>query len=302
MRIIRQLEELDQVERLVVLGNFDGVHSAHQQLFQEAARTADAQKMRSSAIVFEPHPRQFFQPDSPLKLLSLADERAKRIEACGIQELIVLPFNNAVAQWSPKRFVHEILLRALVKQAHVGQNYHFGYRGVGDTDTLHQLGVEYGFSVRVMPLLHMHGAIVSSSQIRKYLHQGNVADAALMLGYPYTLSGAVIHGEQIGRTIGYPTANIDVSEDKLLPRFGVYSGTLDIDNQSYLSLVNIGIRPTVQGASPTVEAYIRDFDGEVYGQTLAVALKHFIRPEQQFASLDQLKNQIARDLETMSET
>ena len=302
MRIIWHREELEHVPRLIVLGNFDGVHIAHQKLFREAAASAHAHHLRSSALVFEPHPRQFFQPESPIKLLTLPYERQLLIEACGIEELIVLPFDDAFAHLSPEHFVRDILQPAWVKRVHVGQNYHFGHRGLGDTHTLRILGDENDFSVQVMPMLHMQGEVVSSTSVRQLLGQGKVQDAALMLGYSYTLSGCVVHGEQVGRTMGYPTANIDVSHEKLLPRYGVYSGTINMDLCCYHALVNIGMRPTVQGSSPTVEAYIRGFDGDVYGKTLAVALHQFIRPEQRFAGLDELKNQIALDLEKMCDS
>jgi riboflavin kinase/FMN adenylyltransferase len=248
-----------------------------------------------TVVTFFPHPREFFTGDRRL-LLTPLDEKVRMLDQLGLKQLMLLPFNHDLANLSPHDFVKQILIDGLKAQyISVGQDFCFGRDRKGTTEDLRAIASSYGARVTIVPLHTEGGDRISSSAIRSALAAGNVSKANHLLGRPYGLSGIVIQGQQLGRTIGFPTANLEITEQKLLPRQGVYSVWLEVDGDRQAGVMNIGQRPTVGGLQQTVEVHLLDWAGDLYGRSLTVDLHDFLRPEQKFDSLDALKQQIHAD-------
>jgi riboflavin kinase / FMN adenylyltransferase len=249
----------------------------------------------ATVVTFHPHPQEFFTGQRRL-LLTPIEEKAQYLQTLGIQQLVLLPFNTALANLTPQEFVEQLLVQRLqAKWISVGQDFHFGRHRSGTVADLHQIAAQYGIPVEVAPL-HLHqDQRISSSAIREALSQGELQRANELLGRTYTLVGKVVTGQQLGRTIGFPTANLQLPENKFLPRFGVYSVWVKSAFGRQPGVMNIGYRPTVAGQQLTVEVHLLDWSGDLYGHTVTVSLEQFLRPEQKFASLDELKAQIQRD-------
>ncbi|MEG3435874.1 bifunctional riboflavin kinase/FAD synthetase [Pannus brasiliensis CCIBt3594] len=286
----------------IALGNFDGIHSGHQTVLApilNARRECDAYP---TVVTFTPHPREFFTGEKRALLTPVA-EKIEILEKLGIEQLVLLPFTAEMAALSPAEFVDRIIVEKLqAKSISVGEDFHFGHRRAGSATDLATLSERFGIRTRIVPLKNCRdcsidpSARVSSSLIRQALAGGDVERARQMLGRPYRLIGRVVRGQQLGRTLGFPTANLELPGDKLLPRFGVYSARVSIDSEEPIAAVmNIGCRPTVDGSGVTVEVHLLDWSGELVDRTLSISLVSFLRPEQKFNSLDELKNQIARD-------
>jgi len=295
----------------VALGNFDGVHQGHRQVIQPIFSTLGGILPDDAAIAgfsplatvvsFYPHPQEFFTGRRRLLLTPLA-EKIYFLKAIGVEQFVLLPFDPSLASLSPQEFVEKILMQRLqVRQISVGQDFRFGQKRAGTAADLRAIATQHQIPVAIAPLCTSEGERISSSAIRQSLDLGNVQQANLLLGRPFTLLGQVVQGQQLGRTIGFPTANLEVPAEKFLPRQGVYSvwvrlGGLDGDIR-LPGVMNIGNRPTVDGMQQTIEVHLLDWSGDLYGQTLAVSLESFLRSEQKFASLDELKAQIAQDSE-----
>ncbi|MBI4782303.1 MAG: bifunctional riboflavin kinase/FAD synthetase [Oscillatoriophycideae cyanobacterium NC_groundwater_1537_Pr4_S-0.65um_50_18] len=296
----------------VALGNFDGIHRGHRQVIQpifseilgrnsldEATMAASTAQPLATVVSFCPHPQEFFTGQRRLLLTPLA-EKIHYLKAIGVEQFVLLPFDQYLACLNPQEFVEKILIQRLqVKQISIGQDFRFGQKRAGTAADLQAIATQYHIPVTIAPLHTCEGERISSSAIRHNLEQGNVPQANLLLGRPFTLLGQVVQGQQLGRTIGFPTANLQVPEEKFLPRQGVYSvwvqvGGLEEDTR-LPGVMNIGNRPTVNGIQQTIEVHLLDWSGDLYGQTLAVSLDSFLRSEQKFASLDDLKAQIAQD-------
>lgn len=253
-----------------------------------------------TVVTFYPHPREFFSGKSQPYLTPLA-EKAAFMEQLGVCQLVLLPFNQELANLSPTVFVEEILLgRLQARQVCVGADFRFGHDRSGNVTLLEQLATQRGVQVTVMQLSQDDGERISSSRIRQALWAGDPTQAEQLLGRPYCLMGPVVQGQQLGRKLGFPTANLQVSPDKFLPRTGVYSvlvyGIPDqAPHQGLPGVMNLGVRPTVDGQTQTVEVHVLNWQGNLYDCTLRVALKEFLRPEQRFDSLDHLKAQIKAD-------
>lgn len=232
-------------------------------------------------------------------MLTPIEEKAQYLCSLGIQQFVLLPFDAHLANLSPQAFVEEILVQGLqAQQISVGQDFHFGKRRSGTITDLQAIAAQYGIPVEVATLHLQDGDRISSSAIRAALSQGEIDQANQLLGRPYQLVGTVVSGRQLGRTIGFPTANLQVPSDKFLPCCGVYSvWTTLSDGSLNAGVMNIGYRPTVEGDQITVEVHLLDWSGDLYGHTLTVSLNGFLRPEQKFASLEELKSQIQRDCE-----
>jgi riboflavin kinase / FMN adenylyltransferase len=319
------------VPTTVALGNFDGVHQGHRQvigqvLAQESSRDcqthsvgaktlgcsgyrskpidpsgdpSDSQPIYTTVVTFDPHPQEFFS-GQPRTLLTPRAEKAEQIEAMGVDQLVLLPFDRDLAQLEPQAFVEEILVHQLqAKRIGVGQDFCFGRKRAGTAIDLRAIAANYGIETTIVPLYILDGGRVSSSNIRQALTRGDLETAHRLLGRPYSLTGTVVEGQQLGRTLGFPTANLQLPPEKFLPGWGVYSVWVDgFSFQSQPGVMNIGCRPTVSGDRPTVEVYLLDWSGDLYGQTLTVRFAHFLRPEAKFDSLDALKAQIQQDCET----
>ncbi len=296
----------------IALGNFDGIHRGHQKILRPILSAVDRQgekRVHPTVVSFHPHPREFFTGEK-ICLLTPITEKARLLERFGIEQLVLLPFNRELASLSPQQFVAEILVKQLqATQISVGEDFRFGYQRKGTIADLEAIASNFGIEVHINSLYKCfdqagESVRISSSRIRQALAAGEVERAKFMLGRPYTLIGTVVRGQQLGRTIGFPTANLQLPPDKFLPRYGVYSVNVLVDPASFPALdsplkgvMNIGRRPTVEGSSPTIEVHLLDWSGDLYGQTLTVNLESFLRPEQKFPSLEALKEQIAADCE-----
>lgn len=294
----------------VALGNFDGIHLGHRQVISPVLtprQTPSGERLRPTVVTFSPHPQEFFT-GQVRSLLTPLPEKVAQLRQMGIEQLVMLPFDRELAQLTPTEFVEIILLREL--RAHrisVGADFRFGCRRSGTVDDLQAIAGQQGIEVTVAPLNLLDGQRVSSSVIRQALQQGNIEQANRWLGRPYSLVGQVIKGQQLGRTIGTPTANLEISPQKFLPCDGVYAVTVyrceTSDQLPYAreialpGVMNLGLRPTVNGLGRTIEVHLLDWSGDLYGQLLQVNLQAFLRPEQKFASLDALQQQIQQDCE-----
>ena len=278
----------------VAMGNFDGVHLGHQSVIDLARG-----KGPLGVVTFEPHPREFFAPDAPPFRLMNAEARGHRLQKLGVERLFELPFLGELSGMEAEVFVRDVLVAGLgVAHVAVGGDFRFGKGRKGDAQMLADLGREHGFDVTIAPLLHIDGLEVSSTAIRKALAEGRPGDAAAMLGHLHRIEGEVIHGEKRGRALGYPTANMSVS-GLHLPRLGVYAVKVDVlsgtQAGSYHGAASLGVRPMFGDNMPNLETFIFDFEGDLYGKHLSVALVEYLRPEMKFDGLDALMAQMAED-------
>jgi riboflavin kinase/FMN adenylyltransferase len=300
MRIARDLQSVppDRPSSAVALGIFDGVHLGHRAILGAAVADARARGVPSVACTFEPHPMEVLQPErAPLPITTL-DERLTLVAECGVDEAVVLTFTRALAAVEPEAFVKDVLVDRLhALQVVVGFNHRFGRGARGDAALLRELGARLGFGVDVVPPLTVDGVPVSSTAIRTALARGDLDAAARMLGRPYTLPGKVVAGAGRGRTLGFPTANI-APDRPVLVAPGVYACTIDVGGQQRRAVVNIGVRPTFGEEALAVEAYVLDFAGDLYGQTVRLVFVSRVREERRFPSVDALRAQIADDVET----
>lgn len=279
---------------IVAIGNFDGVHLGHQEVLRPILGSSQGIK---TILTFYPHPQEVLT-GKPRLLLTPQAERIAILDNLGIEQVIQLPFTTELSQQSPQQFIHQILNQGLqVRQLSVGNDFKFAYQRTGTTEDLLTWGKEQGICVDLIPETLWQGERISSSRIRLALQHGKVEIAQALLGRPYRLWGEVVVGDQRGRQLGFPTANLILPEDKYLPCDGVYSAwvCLPPDITCYPAVLNIGIRPTFMGSQRTVEVHLLDWQGDLYGKSLEVNLVHFIRPEQKFASLTDLIAQIQKD-------
>lgn len=277
----------------VALGFFDGFHRGHQ-----AILATTCEKLRPVTFTFRNHPASVVQSVRMPGLLTVASERQALLQAAG-SEVVWCDFDRPFSQLSPEEFFEEILRRGLGAGRLVsGANYRFGHKAGGDVALLRQLAEPHGIEVVTVPGVEEGGELISSTRIRSSLQQGQPEQAALMLGRPYSLSARVVRGDQRGRTIGFPTANLQPAAGKLVPAYGVYACWVQRGPQRLGAVANLGVRPTVASnqAEPLLEAHLLDFEGDLYGEPLVVELHHFLRPEQRFSGLEALKTQLQQDL------
>lgn len=276
------------------LGNFDGVHLGHQSVIDLARGTAPL-----GVVTFEPHPRQFFQPDAaPFRLMN-AESRANRLAKLGVEHLFQLPFNKALAGLTPEAFAAEVLAKGLgISHVVVGADFCFGQGRAGKAADLVALGERFGFRTSIAPILAIADVEISSTAIRKALSEGRPRDAADMLGHWHRIDGAVLHGEKRGRELGFPTANMALN-GLHLPKFGVYAVEVDVltgpQAGRYKGAASLGVRPMFAGEVPNLETHLLDFKGDLYGQHLSVALVGYLRPEMKFDGLTGLIAQMEAD-------
>ncbi|MEO0947140.1 MAG: bifunctional riboflavin kinase/FAD synthetase [Cyanobacteria bacterium J06641_5] len=281
----------------IALGNFDGVHRGHQEVIRPILDDACLPGL-PTVVTFDPHPREFFSGERRL-LLTPQAEKAAFLAALGIKQWILLRFNRQLAALSPEAFVAEILAAQLQATCvSVGKDFHFGKQRAGTAQDLKELCQGFEIDTRIVDLAKDSGDRISSSRIRQALTAGDIATAHDLLGRDYMLTGTVVTGQQLGREIGFPTANLQVPAEKFLPRHGVYSVRVSGPGlPEILGVMNLGCRPTVNGQGPTLEVHLLDWSGDLYGQDLTVRLQQFLRAEQKFPSLSALKTQIAADCE-----
>lgn len=282
---------------VLVLGMFDGVHRGHGRLLARGKELAEAASLPLAVCTFEPHPLRVLRPQAAPPLLTTLTERAGIMADYGVDQLCVLDFTKARADQMAEDFMAEMQRVYKPRWVVCGFNYTFGRGGAGNGDTLRAYGQTHGFDVWVMPEVAVGGSAVSATRIRGLLTAGEVTEANRLLGYPYALTGRVVNGKHVGRTMGFPTANVSVNPDKLLPAFGVYACWLWMEGAVYPAVVNVGRHPTLPEGQVTVEAYALDECLQLYGKKVRLTFLRFLRPERRFDGVEDLRRQIARDAE-----
>ncbi len=281
---------------VLALGNFDGVHLGHRRLLEHGLGQAKRLGVGLSVLIFEPHPLKVLFPERELKLLSTTKERLLYLETIGVQTVYHLPFTREMANTSPEQFVEKILLPLGVIHVVVGFNYSFGAQGRGNPELIQELGKKHGFGVSVLQAQSIGGRVISSSSIRKALLHGDIILASSLLGRPPCLRGTVIHGEERGRQLGYPTANMLPAEDYLIPKRGVYAVWADIEGKRVSGMMNIGMKPTFHDLYITmVEVHFFDFNGDLYGSEILVHIVERLRDERKFSGINELLMQLKKD-------
>lgn len=298
MRIVRGLESVPPEPRpsAVALGVFDGVHLGHRAILGTALTRARAGGLEAVVCTFDPHPMEVLQPDRAPRPITTLDERLTLIGATGVDAVVVLAFTRELASVEPEAFVKDVLLgRLRAREIVVGYDHRFGRGARGDARLLQALGDRLGFKAHVVPPMTVQGEAVSSTGIRAALQRGDVDTAARALGRPYSIAGPVTAGAGRGRTLGFPTANIEAERPVLLAR-GVYRARLHVDDRQHAAVVNIGVRPTFGETALAVEAHLLDFSGDLYGRRVRLDVLERLRDEMRFASVEDLKAQVTRDI------
>ena len=282
---------------IITIGTFDGVHIGHQKIIKKMVQNGQDLDLKTVILTFFPHPRMVLNGNSDIKLLNTINEKSLLLEKNGIQNLIVQKFDDAFSNLSPEDFVKKILIDQLnIQKIIIGHDHRFGKNRAAGIDDLIELGYKYNFEVEQISVQEIDDIAVSSTKIRNAIIDGNISLANNYLGYNYQLTGNVINGKKLGRTIGFPTANIYVSENyKLIPKNGVYVVKSFIQNKTVFGLMNIGIKPTFEENKLTIEVYFIDFEGDLYNQNLTIEILEYIRKEQKFDSIESLKTQIETD-------
>lgn len=282
---------------VVTVGTFDGVHRGHWQVLQEIGRRARAVGGRSILVTFHPHPLRVVRPEHAPPLLTTLAEKREVLAESGLEYVVFVPFTRTLQRYPARRFVEEILIgRIGMDELVIGYDHGFGRDREGGVDTLREIGREMGFAVDVVEAFHEGGGPVSSSRIRRLLAEGDAAGAARLLGRPYRLEGVVVRGERKGRELGFPTANVEVGDpEKMLPREGIYAARGWIRGRRLPGLLHLGPRPTFPGFSPTVELYLMDWSGDIYGDHVRVEVVDRIRGIEPFASAEALVEAMRAD-------
>lgn len=298
MKVYHSIEEFNTLECAVVTtGTFDGVHVGHRKILQRLDEVAKANNGESVLLTFHPHPRTVLQPDMELKLLTNLEEKISLLEEAGLDHLIIHPFTLEFSRTSSLEFVRNLIVNKIgAKHLVIGYDHHFGRNREGSFEHLKEFGPVYGFDVEEISAQDVDDVNVSSTKIRQALHDGDVETAHSFLTYPYHITGWVVKGDQIGNTIGFPTANLEINDvHKLIPSDGVYTVEVKRGNDTLLGMCNIGHRPTVHGTERRIEVHLLDFEGDLYGEKLVVLFHHRIRSEKKFDSVEELKSQLQQD-------
>ncbi len=299
MQILRSVADAASSPVALTIGNFDGVHLGHQAMLAKLRAAASVRGLPACVMTFEPHPREFFAPDqAPVRLTTLR-EKLETLRQCGVDRAYVLRFNFGLAQVTAQDFIERILVRGLgVRWLQVGDDFRFGARRAGDLAMLRAQAARYGYEVESMATVEVDGSRVSSTAVRETLASGDVARAGRLLGRPFSISGRVVRGDQLGRQLGFPTANVQIKHNRP-PLTGIFAVELTrADGKRLQGVASLGVRPTVKarGAAPVLEVYIFDFKEEIYGELVQVDFLHKFRDEEKYVDLETLKQQIASDV------
>ena len=297
MKIFKNFDEYSPKKPLALsLGMFDGVHLGHQYILKELTNKGQENDYETAVLTFWPHPRFVFNPNEDLQLLNTIEEKTQLIEKLGIDNLFLKEFDEDFRNLTGEEFVRQILIDQLnVKYLIVGYDHSFGKNNSGNFQLLETLSQELDFEVEQMEAINIHNKTISSTKIRTALQEGKIMEANEMLGYYYPISGKVVHGKKIGRTIGFPTANIEFDSIKLLPKKGAYIVEVFIDNQFHKGMLSIGTNPTVNGEKLTVEVYILNFNEDIYGKDIHIRFRDFLHEEIKFENLDKLIEKLEDD-------
>ena len=298
MTIYNNINEFNSRENTILtIGTFDGVHLGHQKVLERLTNSAIENNLESTVLTFFPHPRTILNPDKPLKLINSVKERTDLLKRSKINNLIIHPFDKSFSELDPEKYVVEILVKKLkAKIILIGYDHKFGKNRTADISDLKEYGEKYGFKVIEIKAEEISNIAISSTKIRKAISEGNISTAKKYLGYDFSLSGIIVHGNSIGRTLGFPTANIKVVNNwKLLPKDGVYAVKVFIEHQQFYGMLNIGVRPTIKDDSHIIEVHIFDFNKDIYNQNIKIEFSERIRGEKKFENLDALKKQLQID-------
>jgi riboflavin kinase/FMN adenylyltransferase len=298
LKIFHSINEFHSDKKTIVtIGTFDGVHLGHAAILKKLTQNTQNETFESTVLTFFPHPRMVLQGKSDLKLLNTINEKIELLEKIGIDNLIIHPFDEKFAELNAEAFVSTILVDHLrVQKIIIGYDHRFGKNRTANIDDLISFGTQYGFEVEQISAQEIDEISISSTKIRTALEEGDIQLANEYLGYSYFLSGTVVKGKQLGRTIGFPTANISLEEDyKLVPQNGVYVVQAEIDGKTIYGMMNIGFNPTVQGKQKTIEVHLFDFDTDIYNRKIQVAILQRIRSEKKFESIELLTKQLDED-------
>lgn len=285
---------------ILTLGTFDGVHFGHKKILEKLTQNTENGKYESLVLTFFPHPRMVLQEDSDIKLLNTIDEKIDLLNKIGIQNLVIHPFDEKFSRLTAEEFVKNILVDQFhIHKIIIGHDHRFGRNRTANIEDLKTFGKQYNFEVEEISAQEIKEVSVSSTKIRQALSEGTISLANEYLGYNYSLTGIVAKGKQLGRTIGFPTANIQLEENfKLIPKNGVYIVKSIINDKTVLGMMNIGNNPTVEGKSQTIEINFFDFNEDLYGQKITISLLERIRSEQKFDSVSLLQEQLEKDKNT----
>jgi riboflavin kinase/FMN adenylyltransferase len=298
MRVVRGLDAVPPTPagRAVAVGTFDGVHLGHRRVIGSAVVAARSRGLPAAVVTFDPHPLEVLRPDDPPKLLTTTSVKIDRVRELGVDEMVVIPFTIEFSRLEPDRFCRDVLAGTLgARFVSVGENFRFGHGASGDPQLLRACG---DFETAVVPLLEVGGEPVSSSRIRRLVERGDVAAARELLGAPFELEGTVVEGDARGRELGIPTANVVPEPVALVPASGIYAGAA----RGHAAAISVGVRPTFEPAGELlVEAYLLDFEGDLYGETLRLTFLERLRDEARFESADELARQMRRDVERVRE-
>lgn len=296
MDIIKSIDKIQNINKSVVtIGNFDGLHKGHQVLVKKAVEYGFKNNIKSVVFTFDNHPANYFIKNSIKNIIS-SKEKEQRIKDMGIDLIISIPFDEYMTKISPREFVKDILIDRLgVKKIIVGYDFTFAKNKEGNVNLLKELCSEYNFELEIVNPIKIDDIRVSSTYIRNLIKDGQVSKVKKYLGHNYQINGEVIHARKLGRTIGFPTANIQVDKNMIIPKNGIYATKVYIDGNTYYGATNIGFNPTVNGDKLSIETNILDFNEDIYGKIINVEFLERIRDERKFSSLEELKSQLKKD-------
>lgn len=282
---------------VVTIGTFDGIHLGHQKIIKKLVENAKKQDLLATIFTFFPHPRMIIQKDDSLKLIHTLEEKKQMLESLGVDQLVICPFNESFSKMSAEKFVEELLVNRLkAKKVIIGYDHRFGKNRNADINDMKLFGKKFGFEVEEIPAQEINEVSVSSTKIRQALHEGDVKKAWEYLGTPFCIKGKVVHGLKIGRTIGFPTANIQVKESyKIIPKDGIYLVYSIFSEKKIYGMMSIGKNPTIEGKGATIEVYYFDFKQDIYENNVTIYFLEHLRDEQKFESVEKLKEQLQID-------
>ncbi len=299
LKTFTSISQYNKSKSVITIGTFDGVHIGHKKIVERIVHSAQQLDCQSVVLTFFPHPRMVLQDSSSIKLLNTINEKIMLLEKTGIDNLIIHPFDREFSRLTAEDFVKTILVEQLnIQKIIIGHDHRFGRNRTADINDLIEFGKEYSFEVEQISAQEINEIAISSTKIRNAILEGNITLANDYLGYHYFFSGTVITGKQLGRTIGFPTANIQIEEEyKLIPKNGVYVVKGLHNKQILFGMMNIGTRPTIDGENQTIEVNFFDFNEDLYNETITIEILKFIRDEHKFDSIETLQNQIQKDKE-----